>query len=78
MGVKGVVDDKERSRLVFTIFLLADALVTSNFTALHVLSDPNMWTILCILEETSEPSPLCVAMKFLHGKRGWLRFVRRG
>jgi hypothetical protein len=45
MGVKGVVDDKERSRLVFTIFLLADALVTSNFTALHVLSDPNMWTL---------------------------------
>ena len=40
-----MVDDKERSRLVFTIFLLADALVTSNFIALHVLSDSSMWTL---------------------------------
>jgi len=45
MGARDMVDDKERSRLVFTIFILADALVTSNFTALHVLSDPNMWTL---------------------------------
>jgi hypothetical protein len=31
-----MVDDEERKRLVFTIFLLADALVASNFTAFHL------------------------------------------
>ena len=40
-----MVDDKERQRLVSTIFLLADALVLSNFTAFHVLSDPNRLTL---------------------------------
>jgi uncharacterized BrkB/YihY/UPF0761 family membrane protein len=39
-----MVDDEERKRLVFTIFLLADALVASNFTAFHVLSDPERLT----------------------------------
>ena len=40
-----MVDDKERQRLVSTIFLLADALVLSNFTAFHVLSDPSRLTL---------------------------------
>jgi hypothetical protein len=40
-----MVDDEERKRLVFTIFLLADALVVSNFLAFHVLSDPNRLTL---------------------------------
>ena len=40
-----MVDDEERKRLVFTIFLLADGLVVSNFLGFHAFSDPNRLTL---------------------------------
>jgi len=40
-----MVYDEERKRLVFIIFLLADALVVSNFLAFHAFSDPNRLTL---------------------------------
>jgi hypothetical protein len=40
-----MVDDEERKRLVFTIFLLADDLVVSNFLGFHAFSDPNRLTL---------------------------------
>jgi len=43
--VRRMVDDEERKRLVFAIFLLADALVVTNFSAFHAFSDPNRITL---------------------------------
>ena len=40
-----MVNDEERKRLVFTIFLLADGLVASNFLAFHFFSDPERLTL---------------------------------
>jgi len=40
-----MVDDEERKRLVFTIFLLADALIGSNFLGFHAFSDSSRLTL---------------------------------
>ena len=40
-----MVSDKERNKLIFTIVLLADALVVSNFLGFHFFSDPERLTL---------------------------------
>ncbi len=40
-----MLDDGERKRLVSIIFLLADALVLSNFLAFHAFTDPKRLTL---------------------------------
>lgn len=40
-----MMEDAERKKLVFTIFLLADALIVTNFLGFQVFTDPNRLTM---------------------------------